>query len=305
MGRRTLVLIVALLLAGVAAFAVYRFLTGVQDERIAETEFVAVYRAADRIEGGVPGDLVIQQERAVLNEEVSELRPPTAIVASQDPAQDGLQEALSGKVAAGPIPAESVLTTDMWIDPVAAAQPLAEVISGGNQAISLLVDGSRGVAGFIKPNDRVNVLVTLKVEGTPRADTTVIDPEQESGGGSQIEKVTKTLTRYILFGVRVLGVDEELTTGGDGPATVSAPTPTTAPSAVPQGASERLTERTQLVTLEVNSEEAEQLVFALEAGTIWLTLSTDEFPVRDTEGVVIDSLFGDDPGVLGQYFDLP
>jgi hypothetical protein len=33
-------------------------------------------------------------------------------------------------------------------------------------------------------------------------------------------------------------------------------------------------------------------------------LSTDEFPVRDTEGVVIDSLFGD-PGVLGQYFDLP
>jgi hypothetical protein len=34
-------------------------------------------------------------------------------------------------------------------------------------------------------------------------------------------------------------------------------------------------------------------------------LSTDEFPVRDTEGVVIDSLFGDDPGVLGQYFDLP
>ena len=54
MGRRTLVLIVALLLAGVAAFAVYRFLTGVQNERLEETDFEAVYRAADRIEGGDP-----------------------------------------------------------------------------------------------------------------------------------------------------------------------------------------------------------------------------------------------------------
>jgi pilus assembly protein CpaB len=303
MGRRTLVLIVALLLAGVAAFAVYRFLTGVQNERLAETDFVLVYRAVDRIEGGVEGDLVIQQERAVLAEEVAELRPPTAIVASEDPAEDGLQEALSGRVAAGPIPAGSVLTTDMWIDPVAAAQPMAEVISSGNQAISLLVDGSRGVAGFIRPGDNVNVLVTLKVEGTPRADATVIDPEQESGGG-QTETVTKTLTRYILFGVPVLGIDSQVTTGGDGPAAVSAPTPTTTPSAVPAGQSQPITDRTQLVTLEVDSEQAEQLVFALEAGTIWLTLSTDEFPVRDTEGVVIDSLFGD-PGVLGQYFDLP
>ncbi len=36
-------------------------------------------------------------------------------------------------------------------------------------------------------------------------------------------------------------------------------------------------DRSQLVTLEVNSEEAEQLVFAVEAGAIWLTLATDDF----------------------------
>ncbi len=60
MGRRTLVLIVALLLAGVAAFAVFRFLTGVQNERIAETDFVEVYRTENRIEAGTTGELVIQ-----------------------------------------------------------------------------------------------------------------------------------------------------------------------------------------------------------------------------------------------------
>ena len=133
MGRRTLVLIVALLLAGVAAFAVYRFLTGVQNERIEQTALEEVYRTQARIEAGTSGDLVIQQfdERLEVSEEVVELTPELAVDTEPiEPGEVSLEQALAGKVAAGPIPAGVVVTTDMWIDPVQAAQPLD---AGGEQ----------------------------------------------------------------------------------------------------------------------------------------------------------------------------
>ena len=140
MGRRTLVLIVALLLAGVAAFAVYRFLTGVQNERIEQTALEEVYRTQARIEAGTSGDLVIQQfdERLEVSEEVVELTPELAVDTEPiEPGEVSLEQALAGKVAAGPIPAGVVVTTDMWIDPVQAAQSLDEVVSSGNQAVSV------------------------------------------------------------------------------------------------------------------------------------------------------------------------
>ena len=81
-GQTDLFLIVALLLAGVAAFAVYRFLTGVQNERIEQTALEEVYRTQARIEAGTSGDLVIQQfdeERLEVSEEVVELTPELAV----------------------------------------------------------------------------------------------------------------------------------------------------------------------------------------------------------------------------------
>ncbi len=230
MGRRTLVLIVALLLAGVAAFAVFRFLTGVQNERIEATSMQQVYRTLNRIEAGEDGNLVLQNfdQRLEVADEVVELTPPLAVDAEPlEPGEVGIDQALSGKVAAGPIPAGAVVTTDMWIDPVQAAQPLEQVVSSGNQAVTVPVDASRAVAGFIRPGDTVNVLVTLKVEGTPiTEDAPALDPQQESGSGEP-ETITKTLTRYVLFNKHVLAVDDQVVVpGADDSATVAAPAPT-------------------------------------------------------------------------------
>ena len=49
MGRRTIVLVVALLLAGLSAFAVYNYLTSVEDQ-------VKVFRATRLIPQGTPGN---------------------------------------------------------------------------------------------------------------------------------------------------------------------------------------------------------------------------------------------------------
>ena len=128
-----------------------------------------------------------------------------------------------------------------------------------------------------------------------------------SSGSGEPDTITKTLTRYVLFNKKVLAVDDQVVLpDGNDSASVSAPAPTpsedgsvTAPT-TPEtaGGNGSLVDRVQLVTLEVNSEEAEQLVFAVEAGDIWLTLATDEFVIEETGGVVIDSLFGEDAGVL-------
>ena len=45
MGRRALVLLVALLFAGVAAFAVFQFLNGIRNDVEADREKVTVFRA--------------------------------------------------------------------------------------------------------------------------------------------------------------------------------------------------------------------------------------------------------------------
>ncbi len=75
MGRRALVLLVALLLAGVAAFAVYTFVSGIEDEAIGERERVTVFRATQAVPEGQDGDLFLRGKRAPTRWPMS---PPTS-----------------------------------------------------------------------------------------------------------------------------------------------------------------------------------------------------------------------------------
>ena len=59
MGRRTLVLVVALLLAAVATFAVYNFLSNVEEEARQDRDYVKVYVAADDLSEGTQGSAVL------------------------------------------------------------------------------------------------------------------------------------------------------------------------------------------------------------------------------------------------------
>ena len=47
-------------------------------------------------------------------------------------------------------------------------------------------------------------------------------------------------------------------------------------------------------TLEVTPDQAERIVYAFENGSIWLTLVPTDFVEVETDGVVIDNLFGGD-----------
>ena len=61
MVKRTVVLVVALVLAGVAAFSIWQYLDGVNDDARAGFELVPVVRATEDIPARTPGNTVIDE----------------------------------------------------------------------------------------------------------------------------------------------------------------------------------------------------------------------------------------------------
>ena len=114
MGKRvklTLVLIPALLLVGLAAWAVWAYLGSVEDEKQAGLEQITVYRAVDLIAEGTEGSLVLSEGRAV--QSVTQLKDaPYDVINSAEQ----LRVTLTGRVAAEPISPNSILTAGQWVE---------------------------------------------------------------------------------------------------------------------------------------------------------------------------------------------
>ncbi|HEY5578799.1 MAG TPA: Flp pilus assembly protein CpaB [Acidimicrobiia bacterium] len=283
MGKRTLVLIVALVLAGVAGAAVWVFLSNVEEDIKAGQELVAVFKASVTIAEGTPGDLLLSQlddtQPPILADDIaSEDRPDNAFGS-----EDELRAFLTGKVAAGPISRNQILTRDQWVSSIVQVRPLADAIPEGKQAITIAASGERGVNGFINPGDRINVIVTIALPDESQegeissAITTTLVPGEEV---PQVPEIT--ITRFVLQGLRVIAIGQEIRPEADEPQPVDVTTP---------GTEEQPEERRDIVTLEVTSEEAEKLVFSFEQGSVWLTLVPEDFSPIPTEGVTRDTLF--------------
>lgn len=303
MGRRTLVLVVAIVLAALAGYSVFTVLDRAQDAAAEGLEFQPVYRANVLLAEGTEGSLLLSQVNANqppigLSEENAQFVPQNAITTEEQ-----LQAVLDGQVAAGPISAGQILTSDQWVQITTEIRPLAEVIPEGKQAITIQADAVRGVAGFIEPGDRINVIVTLSLAIDPTfvEDATQfiegIDetPPDETATEDEVplEPVEKQITRFVLQGLPVLAVGSEIVPDEDAPETVDA-TPAEGEEAAAGGNS-------GLLTLEVTADEAERLVFANEVGTTYYTLVPEDFLVTPTDGVIIETLF-EDLGILKVLF---
>ena len=72
MGRRTIVLFVALILAAVSAFAVWRYLSTVEDNVRKDIAEVVVWRATQPLETGTEGQLILDNDWIVESQALSE-----------------------------------------------------------------------------------------------------------------------------------------------------------------------------------------------------------------------------------------
>jgi Flp pilus assembly protein CpaB len=292
MGRRALVLLVALLLAGVAAFAVFQFLNGIRSDVEANREKVQVFRATQFIPEGSDGSLALQSSWFAAGEENVEDLPDGAITTEQE-----LQAIVSGRLAVGPIERNEIVTQSQWAQLTVDLKPLSELIPSGKQAMTISTDAVRGVNGFVRPGDLINLIITLDIQfnqipsdspifGVP-TDTTGTDgaPVSEEQGESV------TYTRYVLQGLPVLAVAQDVRSEeGEG-------TPVVVPQVDATGApvQEEEAEVVETVfTLEVTPEQAERIAYSFENGSVWMTLVPADFVEVDTDGVTIESLFTGD-----------
>jgi pilus assembly protein CpaB len=263
---------VALILAGLAAWAVWNFMQNVRGEAEAGQEQVTVFRAGpEGIPEGTEGAILVSDfdNGGTLIEEGTDEVEDTPVDAIQT--EQELREILSGKVSAGPISARGILTRSQWAELTVDVRPLSESIASGNQAITISTSDVAGVNGYVEAGDRVNMIITLDIEfSNIPIEGPLLPTAPEETPEEETEVVTVTYTRYVLQGLNVLAVGREVR---------------------PE---EEDTGNATIFTLEVTPDQAERIVYAFENGSIWLTLVPEDFVEVETDGVTIDNLFGGD-----------
>ena len=297
MGRRAIVLVIALALAGIAAFAIFQYLQGIEDEVQAGQVQVPVFRAIQPIAEGTEGSFILQGAGALYEDSTEQQQdlPADAITTPNE-----LNDVLSGRVSAGPISANGILTRNQWVELSVEITPLAELIEPGFQAITISPGNIQGVNGFVEAGDLINAIISLDIEfnltalgqesdfGIPVEDT------GEDAGAAEEEIETVSYTRYVLQGLRVLAVGSDVRPDPDADPTVEVDDGATNAQVQAEGEGGAVANST-VFTLEVDHETAERLVFAQNAGQLYYTLNPkDEFEEVLTRGVTIENLFEGD-----------
>jgi len=291
-------LLVALILAGLAAWAVWNYLQNVENEIIEGQEIVEVYRAGEAIAEGTDGAILLSDfegggELIVQSEDQAEDVPDGAITTAEQ-----LRDVLTSRVAAGPISAGSILTVSQWTSITVDIVPLAEEIPSGKQAMTISVDNIKGINGFVEPGDQVNMIITIDIPEDLLPDELSGIAEQpvapvEEGAAPAEETVgVVTYSRFVLQGLSVLATGRDIRPDEDAPETVEVDDPE---AVTPDGQPvEPETGNDTIFTLEVTPEQAERIAYAFENGSIWLTLVPGDFVEVETTGVTILNLFGGD-----------
>ena len=290
-------MLVALILAGLAAWAVWNYLQNVENEITAGQEVVEVFRAGEAIAEGTDGAILLSDfnsggTQIAQSEDEAEDVPVGAITTAEQ-----LNQVLTDRIAAGPIAAGSILTESQWTSITVDVVPLAEEIPSGKQAMTISTDNIRGINGFVEPGDRVNMIITIDIPED-------LLPEELSGiaeqpvapveGQPATEEAvaTVTYTRFVLQGLPVMATGRDIRPEEDAPDTVEVD-PATTGDTTPEGepVEEDLGNDTTF-TLEVTPEQAERIAYASENGSIWLTLVPGDFVEVETSGVTTLNLFG-------------
>ncbi len=167
---------------------------------------------------------------------------------------------LDGRVAR-----ERILSNEIIREDRLAAEDagigLNALVSPGKRAMSVAVDAESGVAGFIRPGNYVDVIVTIRPD-------------------DQDEK--RWASKAFLQGIKVLAVGQR-TDGSQEAANAAAK-------------AKRKSREKPTVTLELDLEQAEELALSATRGDLHLVLRNDiDITLDDTQGVIASSLVGAPP----------
>jgi Flp pilus assembly protein CpaB len=235
---RGLTLIVSVLLAAVAAGAVFMYVRGVQDETRAEQERVSVIVAKQDIPPGSDLNTLISAG-AFTTTEIPRISLVRGVVTS-------LQQ-LQGQESSSPILAG---------EQISSARLRGEAELGGgvlgippnHKAVSLPLEAPRALSGVLRTGDHVSVYATFQEAAGVTAKFNV-NPSAGTASG-QVTAVPG-LTITVVPDVQVLQVASPTSSG--------------------IGTSAEGSE-TVVVTMALEPRDAQRVIFAMERGEVWLGL---------------------------------
>jgi pilus assembly protein CpaB len=245
--RRTLILIAAVVIGAIAAYSLFTYIGGIEDEANDNAERVKIFKIVQDIPKGTFGDEAFAQ--GLIEEDViaKEYRPATAI---SDPA------AIDGLVAISDLPANQVVVSNQFVSQAESLSTFSSLLKNNEVAISVSIDQVRGVAGLLVPGDFVNMMVTgagtAAVEGEPVEGTT-------GGAGVYTQPA-----RFLFQKVQILAIGQSRQLEpGETTATNPDGTPVTSTSS-------------GLLTFALPATAAQQIA-SVESGSYYLTLVPKDY----------------------------
>lgn len=150
--RRTLIIVIALVLGAVSAAGAYAYMSGAEDRAYVDATLVKVFKVKKDIPKGVAGEQAISEERVSPDKIPQEFRPGNALTDVN---------AIRGKVALTNLSANQVLVDGMFVDPRQAQVTAAQRVPAGQVAVTVSLDQVQSVAGLLVPGDKVNIMVKM------------------------------------------------------------------------------------------------------------------------------------------------
>jgi pilus assembly protein CpaB len=255
--RRILILILAVALAGVAAFATYTYLSSADERANQGSALVNVLVLKHDVAKGTKGVEAIKNADIGSEQVPERLAPPSAITDVNS---------INQLVAITDFKAGALLQQGMFVDPTVAQTSFADRLEAekGKHAISISVDQVHGVGGFITPGDYVNLIVEVQPTSLGQTAAPADAAQPADPNGATADDKADESTVYLLQKVKVLAVGTSVIpqAGEDTTATDAA-----------------VTQNTGLITFAVTPEEALKIARAQDAGTIYLSLVPDDYQV--------------------------
>lgn len=252
MGRRTLLLLAALLVAAVGTVLVFLYASSANARALSNQHPVDVLVAKTQI---TVGTSVLQ----AAEKGMFERKTITRAAAAPGALAPGALASLNGKVALSTIyPGEQILAAKFGT----AAQTSGLPIPPGMVAVSVPLEDPARVAGFVGPGSMVGIFVTLSPSGgTAR-------------GG------TATFTQLLLPKAQVIAVGQS----------TAAAAPTNGNNKNTNVANQQPLARAT-VTVALNLKDAQKLIFAAQQGDIYFVLLTDKSGIVPGQQVALATLF--------------
>lgn len=245
MNRRLTGLIAAGLAALVGTLMLVGYVRSAEARALSGEELVTVLVVTSPVEAGTPAE---DLESAVTAEQVpSKVRADGAVTEL---------DALDGMVTTVDLVPGEQLVTERF-----GAAALRTGVPAGMHEVTIRLAPERALGGNIKPGDKVAVLSSFEpfeIETVTR--TGAVDPNGP--------KKSPNETHILLHKVQVTNVQVDATAG-----TAKADEDESTPDPAPSG--------TLLITLAVDSDAVQRVVFTAEYGTIWLSAEPQDAPESD------------------------